>query len=229
LEPEVSKEDFVAIVNNQAPALGNGSQPRNSTTRTRVVWKLEFRRGQIPLVIPHIHRDGKDFAQTLRASMRAEGRLGQQDHEVAWLESVEVKAIDQTGILLENGRRLERSKPLHIRQGYTINSQTSQGNTKKRSAMRHYEKELRQELAQKYPSFSSAQEAHLENEIQEASMKRQKILQRKAPAHEQHHPPPPPPALGRERRRIGGPSSRRTPGRVSVMNSPRHTDRQRER
>jgi hypothetical protein len=40
---------------------------------------------------------------------------------------LEVKAIDQTGILLENGRRLERSKPLHIRQGYTITSQTSQG------------------------------------------------------------------------------------------------------
>ena len=39
----------------------------------------------------------------------------------------DVKAIDQTGILLENGRRLERSKPLHIRQGYTITSQTSQG------------------------------------------------------------------------------------------------------
>jgi hypothetical protein len=40
---------------------------------------------------------------------------------------LEVKAIDQAGILLENGRRLERSKPLHIRQGYTITSQTSQG------------------------------------------------------------------------------------------------------
>jgi hypothetical protein len=40
---------------------------------------------------------------------------------------LEVKAIDQTGILLENGRRLERSKLLHIRQGYTITSQTSQG------------------------------------------------------------------------------------------------------
>jgi len=40
---------------------------------------------------------------------------------------LEVKAIDQTGILLENGRQLERSKPLHIRQGYTITSQTSQG------------------------------------------------------------------------------------------------------
>ena len=38
-----------------------------------------------------------------------------------------VKAIDQTGILLGNGCRLERSKPLHIRQGYTITSQTSQG------------------------------------------------------------------------------------------------------
>ena len=40
---------------------------------------------------------------------------------------LEVKAIDQAGILLENGRRLERSKPLHIRHGYTITSQTSQG------------------------------------------------------------------------------------------------------
>ncbi|MGA8660029.1 MAG: hypothetical protein WB586_28250, partial [Chthoniobacterales bacterium] len=40
---------------------------------------------------------------------------------------LEVMVIDQTGILLENGRRLERSKPLHIRQGYTITSQTSQG------------------------------------------------------------------------------------------------------
>ena len=40
---------------------------------------------------------------------------------------LEVKVIDQTGILLENGRRLECSKPLHIRQGYTITSQTSQG------------------------------------------------------------------------------------------------------
>jgi hypothetical protein len=134
---------------------------------------------------------------------------------------MEVKAIDQTGILLENGRRLERSKPLHIRQGYTITSQTSQGHERAkmfgflpvsatsqinavqmlvslsrasqevrlytdssevlkevairpgqgRSAvelmdgvamprndfsMGHYEKELRQEFAQKYRSLSSA-------------------------------------------------------------------------
>ena len=185
----------------------------------------EFKRGQNPLVISPIHRDGQAFAQTLRASMKAQGMLGRQDHEVAWLESVDlsaaqqrdpiyyepgqiiefhrqrqkggfrcgdhwevtrrddqavyvakdgkerqlplhlagdfnvyraqtmpvavgerllitknnrkasltngdlfvVKAIDQTGILLENGRRLECSKPLHIRQGYTITSQTSQG------------------------------------------------------------------------------------------------------
>jgi hypothetical protein len=60
------------------------------------------------------------------------------------------------------------------------------------SAIGHYEKELRQELAQKYPSLSSAQEAHLEKEIQEAAMKRHKILRRNAPSHEQHHPPPPP-------------------------------------
>ena len=60
------------------------------------------------------------------------------------------------------------------------------------SAMGHYEKELRQELAQKYPSLSAAQAARLEKEIQEAVMKHQKILQRNAAAHEQHHPPPPP-------------------------------------
>jgi hypothetical protein len=60
------------------------------------------------------------------------------------------------------------------------------------SAMGHYEKELRQEFAQKYPSLSSAQTARLEKEIQEAVMKHHKILQRNAAAHEQHHPPPPP-------------------------------------
>ena len=204
---------------------------RESNTRSDSLQALvadvieEFKRGQNPLVISPIHRDGKAFAQSLRASMKAEGMLGQEDHEVEWLESVdlsaaqqrdliyyepgqiiefhrqrekggfrcgdhwevtrredqavfvakdgkerqlplhlaqdfnvyraesmpvavgervlitknnrkasltngdllEVKAIDQTGILLENGRRLERSKPLHIRQGYTITSQTSQG------------------------------------------------------------------------------------------------------
>jgi hypothetical protein len=40
---------------------------------------------------------------------------------------LQITAIDESGILLENGRRLDRSKPLHIRQGYTITSQTSQG------------------------------------------------------------------------------------------------------
>ena len=168
---------------------------------------------------------------------------------------LEVKAIDQTGILLENGRRLERSKPLHIRQGYTITSQTSQGHERAKmfgflpvsatsqinavqmlvslsrasqevrlytdssevlkeaavrpgqgqsavelidgaqmptTAMAHYEKELRQQLVQKYPSPSSAQAAWLEKEIQKAAMKHHKILQRNAPAHEQHHSPPPP-------------------------------------
>jgi len=306
---------------------------RENNSRTDSLGQLvadmieEFKRGQNPLVISPIHRDGKAFAETLRASMKVQGMLGQEDHEVAWLESVdlsaaqqrdpiyyepgqiiefhrqrqkggfrcgdhwevtrrddqvvyvakdgkerqlplhlsqdfnvyraqtmpvavgervlitknnrkasltngdllEVKAIDQTGILLENGRRLERSKPLHIRQGYTITSQTSQGHERakmfgflpvsatsqinavqmlvslsrasqevrlytdssevlKEAAVRpgqgqsavelidgaqmpttaigHYEKALRQELAQKYPSPSSAQPARLEKEIQ---------------------------------------------------------------
>ena len=41
LEPEVSKEDFVAIVNNQAPGSGQRLTARNNTTRTRIVWKLD--------------------------------------------------------------------------------------------------------------------------------------------------------------------------------------------
>ena len=45
---------------------------------------------------------------------------------------VRVKAIDETGILLENGRRLDRANPLHIRQGYTITSQTSQGHEREK-------------------------------------------------------------------------------------------------
>ena len=60
------------------------------------------------------------------------------------------------------------------------------------TAMAHYEKELRQQLVQKYPSPSSAQAARLEKEIQEAAMKHHKILHPNAPAHEQHHSPPPP-------------------------------------
>ena len=41
LEPEVSKEDFVAIVNNQVPGSGQRLTARNNTTRTRIVWKLD--------------------------------------------------------------------------------------------------------------------------------------------------------------------------------------------
>ena len=168
---------------------------------------------------------------------------------------LEVKAIDQTGILLENGRRLERSKPLHIRQGYTITSQTSQGHERAkmfgflpvsatsqinavqmlvslsrasqevrlytdssevlkevairpgqgRSAVElidgvpmprngspagHDEKDLRQELAQKDPSLSSAQEAHLEK-----ARGRPAVPENRRGVHHPSaisHPPPPP-------------------------------------
>jgi hypothetical protein len=41
LAPEVSKEDFVAIVNNQAPGSGERLTARNNTTRTRIVWQLD--------------------------------------------------------------------------------------------------------------------------------------------------------------------------------------------
>jgi hypothetical protein len=45
---------------------------------------------------------------------------------------VRIKAIDAEGILLENGRRLDRTEPLHLRQGYTITSQTSQGHEREK-------------------------------------------------------------------------------------------------
>ena len=41
LAPEVNKEDFVAIVNNQAPGSCERLTARNNTTRTRVVWKVD--------------------------------------------------------------------------------------------------------------------------------------------------------------------------------------------
>lgn len=41
LAPEVRKEDFVAIVNNQTPGSGKRLTARNNTTRTRIVWKLD--------------------------------------------------------------------------------------------------------------------------------------------------------------------------------------------
>ena len=37
-----------------------------------------------------------------------------------------VAAIDGNRITLDNGRQLNSSRPLHVRQGYTVTSQTSQ-------------------------------------------------------------------------------------------------------
>ena len=39
----------------------------------------------------------------------------------------QVQAIDSNTITLDNGYKLDASKPLHIRQGYTMTSQASQG------------------------------------------------------------------------------------------------------
>ena len=83
---------------------------RESNTRTDSLQALvadvieEFKRGQNPLVISPIHRDGKAFAQSLRASMRAEGMLGQEDHEVEWLESVDLSAAQQRDPILLRAR-----------------------------------------------------------------------------------------------------------------------------
>ena len=323
----------------------------------------EFKRGQNPLVICPVHRDGEAFAHTLRLNMKAQGMLGQEDHEVTWLENVDlsaaqqrdpiyyepgqiiefhrqsqmggfrcgehwevtrrvgqavyvakdgkerqlplqlaqdfnvywaktmpvavgervlitknnrkanltngellkVMAIDRAGILLENGRRLERSKPLHIRQGYTITSQTSQGHERsqmfgflpvsatsqinavqmlvslsrasqevrlytdssevlKEAAIRpgqgqsaveliegalklptkpigRYEKALREQLAQRFPSPSPAQAARLEKEIQKAVRKYEKALQENISRQPYHPPTPPEPRQDRTQER----------------------------
>ena len=59
----------------------------------------EFKRGQNPLVISPIHRDGKAFAQSLRASMKAEGMLGQEDHEVLTAVCAELGPRDLAEVL----------------------------------------------------------------------------------------------------------------------------------
>ncbi|MGA8656366.1 MAG: AAA family ATPase, partial [Chthoniobacterales bacterium] len=56
----------------------------------------EFKGGQNPLVICPVHRDGEAFAQTLRSSMKAQEMLGKEDHEVAWLESIDLSAAQQS-------------------------------------------------------------------------------------------------------------------------------------
>ena len=65
---------------------------RERETRSDVLKELvadsieEFKAGRKPIIIAPIHRDGKEFAEALRASMKGEGMLGQQDHEIARLE-----------------------------------------------------------------------------------------------------------------------------------------------
>jgi hypothetical protein len=82
---------------------------RENNTRTDSLQQLvadvikEFKRGQNPLVISPIHRDGKAFAQTLRGSMKAQGMLDRQDHEVAWLESVDLSAAQQRDPIYYDG------------------------------------------------------------------------------------------------------------------------------
>ena len=90
---------------------------RENNTRTDSLQQLvadviqEFKRGQNPLVISPIHREGKAFAQSLRARMRTEGMLGQEDHEVAWLEGVDLSAarIAQARLDLGGAVQLARS------------------------------------------------------------------------------------------------------------------------
>jgi hypothetical protein len=95
---------------------------RESDTRSDALNALvmdaiaEFRVGQEPIIIAPVHRDGKDFACAIREQMKGAGMLGLEDQEIARLESC---------FTLDNGYKLDASKPLHIRQGYTMTSQAS--------------------------------------------------------------------------------------------------------
>jgi len=107
-------EDFPGSKPTVKQKLAAGRLIRESNTRSDSLQQLvadvmeEFKRGQNPLVISPIHRDGKAFAQSLRASMKAEGMLGQEDHQIAWLESVDLSAAQQRDpIYYEPGQIIE--------------------------------------------------------------------------------------------------------------------------
>jgi hypothetical protein len=68
------------------------------------------------------------------------------------------------------------------------------------TAMGHYEKALRQELTQKYPSPSSAPPARLQKEIQKAIGKYEKTLQENI-SRQPYHSAPPEPSLDRTQER----------------------------
>jgi hypothetical protein len=64
--------------------------------------------------------------------------------------------------------------------------------SKNDSSTSHDRKELAQEVAQKDPSLSSAQEAPLEKEIQKAIRQYEKTVQENITRQPHHHPSPPP-------------------------------------
>jgi hypothetical protein len=76
----------------------------------------EFKAGRKLIIIAPIHRDGKEFAEALRASMKGEGMLGQQDHEIARLErcdlseSQKADAIQRTAAEHAHINAIERNR-----------------------------------------------------------------------------------------------------------------------
>jgi len=52
----------------------------------------EFKAGRKLVAIAPIHRDGKEFAKALPASIKGEGMLDQKDHEIARLEQCDLSA-----------------------------------------------------------------------------------------------------------------------------------------
>jgi hypothetical protein len=74
----------------------------------------EFQTGQKPIIIAPIHRDGKDFARTIREKMKGAGMLGLEDQEIARLESCDLSEAQKAdpinfemGQVVECHRRLK--------------------------------------------------------------------------------------------------------------------------
>ena len=87
---------------------------RESPSRREAVQQLasdvitELQAGKSPLIIAPIHRDGRELGQALRDTMREQGLIGPEDHEVTWLESADLsEAQAKDPIHYEAGQLIE--------------------------------------------------------------------------------------------------------------------------
>jgi hypothetical protein len=86
---------------------------RESDTHTNARLKLvddlieEFNAGHKVMVVAPVHRDGRKVADSLRAAMRIEGFIGQNERQIEWLESADLSSA-------------QRMDPIHYEPGQVI-------------------------------------------------------------------------------------------------------------